>query len=147
MSNNTEPKFFTPPQALEAVAGARPLDAIFKNPPMGVDGTVPAEKKTGKKVGIVCNKKGVLAWSYAEDLDIRVTGHVTGPGEMNVFAYKNNMCVLQGTVFGSRWEACRIICYIRNGLVSGCMKRRRNKANRAARKAAALNPVNPVNPV
>ena len=28
------PTYFTPPQALEAVAGARPLDAIFKDPPL-----------------------------------------------------------------------------------------------------------------
>jgi hypothetical protein len=107
----------------------------------------PAEKKTGNKVGITTNSKHVLTWSYANDNDIRVVGDVCAPGQMQISAYENKKLVLIGSAFGSRWLAIRLARFIRNGLVSHRMKRRRNKQNRAARKAAANNPVNPVNPV
>ena len=35
MSNETEPKYYTPKAALDAIAGDRPLDAVLANPPMG----------------------------------------------------------------------------------------------------------------
>ena len=112
-----------------------------------VDLATSSEKNTGKKIGIVLNKKSVLAWNYDDDLDIRVVGNITAPNEMDVYAYENGKIVFHGTALCSRWTACKIIRYIRNGLVSNRMKRRHSKAARAARKAAALNPVNPVNPV
>jgi hypothetical protein len=45
-------------------------------------------------------------------------------------------------VFGGRWLAIRLARFIRNGLVSHRMKRRRNKANRRAREAAAIEAAN-----
>ena len=100
-----------------------------------------SEKKTGKKVGIVLNKKSMLAWNYDNDLDIHVVGNIATPHAIDVHAYENGKIVFQGTAFCNRWTACKIIRYIRNGLVSNRMKRRHGKAARAARKAAALNPV------
>lgn len=107
----------------------------------------PAEKKTGNAVGITSNAKHCLVWSYTDGNDIRVVGDVCAPGQMQISGYENKKLVLIGSVFGSRWLAIRLVRFIRNGLVSHRMKRRRTKQNRAARKAAANNPVNPVNPV
>ena len=35
MSNETGPKFYTPKEALDAIAGDRPLDAVLANPKFG----------------------------------------------------------------------------------------------------------------
>lgn len=35
MSNETEPKYYTPKAALDAIAGDRPLDAVLANPKFG----------------------------------------------------------------------------------------------------------------
>ena len=96
-----------------------------------------AEEKTGNKVGITYNAKHVLAWSYEDACDIRVVGDVCAPGQVQISGYENKKLVLIGSVFGSRWLAIRLARFIRNGLVSHRMKRRRNKQSRAARKAAA----------
>ena len=102
----------------------------------------PKVEKTGNAVGITSNAKHCLVWSYANDCDIRVVGDVCAPGQMQISGYKNKELVLIGSVFGSRWLAIRLARFIRNGLVSHCMKRRRNKANRRAREAAAGNAAN-----
>ena len=102
----------------------------------------PKEEKTGNAVGITSNAKHVLAWSYTDDNDIRVVGDVCAPGQMQISAYENKKLVLIGSVFGGRWLAIRLARFVRNGLVSHRMKRRRNKQNRAARKAAAIEAAN-----
>lgn len=113
------------------------LERLVKAPPPGNGSR--ARGKTGNAVGITSNAKHVLAWSYANDNDIRVVGDVCAPGQMQISGYENKKLVLVGSVFGSRWLAIRLARFIRNGLVSHRMKRRRNKQNRAARKSAAAN--------
>ena len=129
--------YITPKKVVEAAAGVRPFDAILKDPPLEM--AAAPEKKTGNKVGITYNAKHLLTWSYANDNDIRVVGDVCAPGQMQISGYENKKLVLVGSVFGSRWLAIRLARFIRNGLVSHRMKRRRNKQNRAARKSAAAN--------
>ena len=133
--------FYVAPETVaEAAAGVRPFDAILKDPPLEMAAT--PEKKTGNAVGVTTNAKHCLAWSYANDNDIRVVGDVCAPGQMQISAYDNKKLVLVGSVFGGRWLAIRLARFVRNGLVSHRMKRRRNKANRRAREAAAGNAAN-----
>ena len=132
--------YITPKTVVEAAAGVRPFDAILKDPPLEM--AAAPEEKTGNAVGITSNAKHVLAWSYTDDNDIRVVGDVCAPGQMQISAYENKKLVLIGSVFGGRWLAIRLARFVRNGLVSHRMKRRRNKQNRAARKAAAIEAAN-----
>ena len=91
-------------------------------------------------VGIKSNAKHILAYSYANDLDIRCTGDESAPGIWTVRLKSGGNLKLHADVFGGRWLAMKICQYLRNGMVSKRMHKRSNNANRRARAAAALSP-------
>ena len=87
-------------------------------------------------VGIRANKQHILAWSYTDSLDVRVTADETAPNKWDVFVSSNNTTRLQGCILGGRWLAMSLCKHLRNGMVSRRMKKHRLTANRQARKAA-----------
>ena len=124
--------YHTPKEAADFVTANPPFD------PAAGTGALPEVPKADLKglVGIRANKQHILAWSYTDSLDVRVTADETAPNEWDVFVSSNNMTRLQGCILGGRWLAMSLCKHLRNGMVSRRMKKRRLTANRQARKAA-----------
>ena len=124
--------YHMPKEAADFVTANPPFD------PAAGTGALPEVPKADPKglVGIRANKQHILAWSYADSLDVRVTADETAPNEWDVFLSSNNTTRLQGCILGGRWLAMQLCKHLRNGMVSRRMKKRRSTANRQARKAA-----------
>lgn len=129
-----EPKYFTPKPALDAVAGARPLDAVLANPPFS---RPDAEKKRGKQVGITTNDRHILAWNYTDNMDIRVEARKLENCGWAGQLHSNGQERASIVVIGGKWLTNALCKGLRNSMTSWRQKRHRNNANRAARGAVA----------
>lgn len=129
-----ELKYFTPKPALDAVAGARPLDAILANPPFS---RPDEEKKRGKQVGITTNDRHILVWNYTDNMDIRVEARKLENGGWAGRLHSNGQERASIVVNGGKWLTNALCKGLRNSMTSWRKKRHRNNANRAARGAVA----------
>lgn len=96
-----------------------------------IDPAAPTPKRG--LVGIISNKRNVLAWSYEDGLCVRVMAHELKPELWQLRLESGGSLRMLATVFGGRGTANRLCSYVRNGMVSRAMKLKHNPNRRAAK--------------
>lgn len=105
------------------------------------------KKSEGAKRGLVgmkYNHDHVLAFSYEDGLDVRVTADRFDEGWM-LQAVVDNKAVFSGYISAGGGYARAICRFVRNGIVSRRLRHRRSAANKAKREGAGETPALPGN--
>ena len=137
MKTGTEPKYYTPKAA---------IDAIMGNPPLGGEtlplGEEPWRKIEPETVGIRCRENLIQAWSVREGASVEVRAwRICGEGEpsacWNLVATVDCEKVMIATIFGGRNLASNVCRKLRNALLAARLKGKHHRMNCQARAAAA----------
>jgi len=86
-----------------------------------------SEKEQKGLVGIKSNHEYIIAYSYADGLDIRCTAGKLQDNLWSVNLVSNGLTVLRASIIGGRWRAVTLCRFLRNGMVSRRMRKRKAK--------------------